>query len=101
MDSLRRAALLSIATDFLEGRLPPLEAAWALAAFEDEVPYELKSCLTAMVAVESETDDIPLGGRWELWHPDVRATEDRKHDAAQAWAEPIVRESCERLVAAL
>lgn len=101
MNSARRTKLHTIATDFLEGRLLPLEAAWALAAFEDEAPPDLKRFLKPMVGVTSETDDIPLGDRRNLWHPDVRASEDRKHDEAQAWAEPTVREMCERLIEAL
>ena len=90
-----------IAVDFLEGRLRPVEAAIALAPFEDEAPENLRQYLTSMVAVVSETDDIPLGDRRAFWHPDVRAKEDEKHDRAQVWAEPIVRETCEALVGAL
>lgn len=101
MNSARRTKLRSVATDFLEGRLSPLEAAWALAAFEDEAPHALRRFLTPMVGVASETDDIPLGHRRELWRPDVRAAEDQKHDEAQAWAEPMVRDACERLVEVL
>ena len=93
MNSARRTKLRTIATDFLEGRLLPLEAAWALAAFEDEAPDDLRRLLTPMVGVT-----IPLGHRRELWHPDVRASEGQKHDEAQAWAEPTVRAACERLV---
>jgi hypothetical protein len=101
MNLAQRTTLKAIATDFLEGRLLPLEAALALAPFEDEVPDELRACLTAMVGVASETDNIQLGHRRALWHPDVRALENRKHDEAQAWAEPMVRETCERLAEAL
>ena len=96
MNSARRTKLRTIATDFLEGRLLPLEA-----ASEDEAPDDLRRLLTPMVGVTSETDDIPLGHRRELWHPDVRASEDQKHDEAQAWAEPTVRDACERLVETL
>ena len=96
MNSARRTKLRTIATDFLEGRLLPLEAAWALAAFEDEAPDDLRRLLTPMVGVT-----IPLGHRRELWHPDVRASEGQKHDEAQAWAEPTVRDACERLVETL
>ncbi len=101
MDLAHREKLRTVATDFLEGRLSPLEAAWALASLEDEAPDDLRRLLTPMVGVTSETDDIPLGHRRALWHPDVRALEDQKHDEAQAWAEPTVRLVCERLVQAL
>ena len=92
---------LRLAVAFLRGELQPLETALALSSLEDEAPEELRDALISMVAVSSETDDIPLGERRALWHPDVRPSEDRKHDAAQAWAAPIVREACERLASAL
>jgi hypothetical protein len=101
MTQPRLSALKLIAVDFLEGRLQPLEAAVALAPFEDSGPASLKKHLTAMIAVASETDHIPLGDRRAFWHPDVRAKEDEKHDEAQAWAEPMVRETCEALAKAL
>lgn len=101
MDPDCQTALIAIARDFLKGRLSALEAAVALAPFEEEVPHDLRDSLTAMVGVASETDDIPLGDRRNLWHPEVRAREDQKHDKAQTWAEPTVRETCERLVRAL
>jgi hypothetical protein len=94
-------ALKQIAMSFIEGRASALETAIALAPFEDEVPTELRGYLTEMVGVASETDAIPLGARRELWHPDVRAREDEKHDRAQVWAEPVVRAACEGLLAAL
>jgi hypothetical protein len=98
MEPDRLAALKIIAANFLAHRLSPLEAAWALSQFEYEAPDDLRAFLTAMVAVASETDAILLGERRTLWHPDVRTQEDHKHDEAQAWAEPMVREACERLV---
>jgi hypothetical protein len=74
---------------------------YLLGSYFEEAPDDLKDPLLAMVGVESRTDDILLGHRRELWHPDVRAEQDQKHDEAQAWAEPIVREACERLLGAL
>lgn len=99
MEQKVRTALTSIAADFLEGRISALEAAVALAPFEEDVSPELRRHLTDMVAIASETDAIPLGRRRELWHPDVRAREDEKHDRAQIWAEPMVRAACEGLLA--
>ena len=101
MEQKVRTALTSIAADFLEGRISALETAVALAPFENDVSPKLRGRLTDMVAIASETDAIPLGPRRELWHPDVRAREDGKHDSAQAWAEPMVRETCRALMSAL
>jgi hypothetical protein len=101
MEQSLQTSMRSIAIAFQDGRLSALEAAVALAPFESEVSPELRDCLTDMVAVASETDAIPLGARRDLWHPDVRAHEDAKHDRAQAWAQPLVRATCERLLSAL
>jgi hypothetical protein len=101
MDAARQGELKAVAASFLSGELRPLEAALALSRFRDEVPGELQTALLSMVGVASETDDILLGHRRQLWHPDVRAKENRKHDEAQAWAEPIVRKACEHLIEAL
>jgi hypothetical protein len=98
MDPDHRAALRTIATDFLDGRMLPLETASALATLEDGAPGDLRALMTTMVAVASETDDIPLGARRELWHRDVRVREDQKHNEAQHRAEPMVREACEHLL---
>lgn len=101
MEQTTRSALKSIVGDFLDGRRSALEAAVALAPFEDAVAPELRGYLTDMVTVASETDEIPFGARRDLWHPDVRAGEDEKHDRAEAWAESMVRKTCEKLASAL
>lgn len=54
-----------------------------------------------MALVASETDAILVGSRRDFWHPEVRAREDEKHDKARAWAEPMVRATCEKLAAEL
>lgn len=101
MDGKSLNLIKAAASDFLEGRAGALETAVMLAPFRHHAPETLKHPLTTMVAVASETDDIPLGDRRALWHADVRAREDLKHDRAQAWAEPMVRQACEALIAAL
>lgn len=89
-------------TAFLNGEARPVETAVALFGYHDDSiePAALRDALLAFVAVASETDAIPLGDRRALWHPDVREAEDRKHDAAQAWAHPIVEQACLQIVAA-
>jgi len=91
-----------LAWDFLEGRLEPLEAAVALSGYAHENPPQaLYDAFTSFVVIASETDDVPLGERRMLWHPDVRAKEDQKHDRAQAWARPMVEEACTQILAVL
>ena len=101
MDTDKRAELRRLVTAYLIGELQPLETALALSAYEAEAPDDIREPLMEMVGVASETDDILLGPRRSLWHPEVRAKEDQKHDKAQAWAAPIVQSACERLIMAL
>jgi hypothetical protein len=92
----------SIAQAFLRGDTPPLETALALSPFYQlEHRADLEKPLQAFVAVASETDAIPLGERRTLWHPNVKALEDAKHDRAQDWARSIVARACEQLLAAI
>ena len=91
-----------LAKGFLGGDLRPIEAAVALNAYgpEDSADPAYAAFLT-MNVISSETDAIPLSERRELWHPDVRAAEDAKHDRAQAWAHPMVTEACLQILALL
>lgn len=93
------AEVQRLAKSFLAGELTPLAAAWTLSQFESQDhPSAADEPLLALLAVASETDDIPLGERRRFWHPDVRSTEDAKHDRAQAWARPIVEKACLQLL---
>jgi hypothetical protein len=86
----------------LNGKLPPLEAALAIKAFAfGDHPAAADIPFDTLAAVESETDAIPLGERRDLWHPDVRVAEDRKHDQAQEWARPLVERACRQLLDAI
>jgi hypothetical protein len=91
-----------IANDFLAGEIEPLEAALALDAWSEiGKDADIRRPFLTICAITSETDAIPLGERRNLWHPDVRAAEDAKHDRAQEWARPLLTEACHDLLAAL
>jgi len=90
-----------IASDYLERRINPIEAALALMPLLDDLTAVPDTILSTFIAISSETDAIPLGERRTLWHPDVRAVEDAKHDRAQEWARGLMNDACPALVAEL
>jgi hypothetical protein len=101
MDAYTKDVLRALAAAYLRGERLPLETALELAKNEDDAPSSIQQALTDCVMVASETDAIPLGERRAFWHADVRNQEDQRHDEAQAWAAPIVRQACEDLIALL
>jgi hypothetical protein len=101
-DDWRVTQVAKLAAAFLKGEAEPLETATSIHStlHWDDAPEDLKGSLLTITGVVSETDDILLGERRQLWHPEVRAKEDQKHDEAQIWAAPIVTDACERIIAA-
>lgn len=94
------AEVQHLAATFLRGEITAIEAAVRLSRYRHSgLPKALDEYLDVMMLVDSETDAIPFGERRELWHPDARADEDKKHDDAQAWARPLVEEACKNLIA--
>lgn len=51
-----------------------------------------------IIAVESETDDLPIGRLRELWHPDFVGEKDQEIARCEAlWGQQI-RAACERIL---
>jgi len=99
MSPWQRNKAREIAAAYLQGEMLPLETALELYShLSDDLPGDLQEVLLSITFVVSETDAIYLGERRQLWHPDVKAKEDRKHDEAQTRFAPIVRDACEQLV---
>jgi len=95
-----RNEIRKIATAFLAGESLPLESALTVRALiTDDCPLE--EARQIVTCVVSETDDILLDDRRQLWHADVRDAESDKHDRAQEWARPLIQQACEQLLAAL
>src|SRR5579862_4736584 len=83
-----------LAKAYLDGGMNPIEAAIALDGYRDALSMIPDAVLDVFLAISSETDAILLGESRKLWHPDVRAAQDLKHDRAQAWARPLVDKAC-------
>jgi hypothetical protein len=83
-------AMLSGVTSFIEG-------ARTLAGLRFSAGLERDPDLTVFVAIDSETDALPMGDVRKLWNPDALAKLQPEIDRAEAWAREGGLEACERL----
>ncbi len=87
-----------LARDMLSGKLSYIEGAppiWRLASsarLDDNDPD-----LRTIVAIDSETDDFPIGAVRELWDPQALQKMQPDFDRAEKWAQEVGREACESL----
>ena len=62
---------VQIARSVLSGQLTAIEACWLLCPMVHRAPAIVTEAdYKLIIAVESETDDLPIGRLRELWHPD-------------------------------
>lgn len=92
--------MLASANACLAGEIGPIETARALSGFRgnDEVLDEI---LLIFVAVDSETDTLPLGNVRQHWNPVALEREDAKIAEAEAWCREMVADACRDLIKAL
>ena len=98
-DSQRRKAR-DVAQSLLDGRITALQAARALVslAHTDAVPDVSDRRL--IIAVESETDDLPVGEVRNLWAPSALQEKDIEIARAEGLYRDDLLHACERIVIA-
>ena len=89
-----------VAQSLLDGRITVLEAARALVslAHTDAVPDVADRRL--IIAVESETDDLPVGEVRNLWAPDALKEKDIEIARAEALYRDDLLQAARRIVIA-
>jgi hypothetical protein len=94
-----RDQLQRIARSVLNKEIGILDAASALLPLFRRLPETVpEEDFKFVVAIESETDDLPLGRVRELWHPDALAEKDREiRRCEELWGEQF-RAVCERIL---
>jgi anthranilate phosphoribosyltransferase len=92
--------MLAKATAFLEGQAGPIETARSLAAFRGK-DENLDELLLTFVAVDSETDALPLGDVRKLWDAEALKRRDIEIAKAEAWCCEMVSGACRDLVTTL
>lgn len=75
-----RTEIADTAQAMLDGKLAYIEGCRLICSLLEPARLErLEKPFVVFVAVESETDTVPIGGARERWHPDA------KHRLAQDW----------------
>jgi hypothetical protein len=95
-----RAKAVALAGEILSGTLGILEGARLLSAhrFHVGVPEDDPD-FTSFVAIDSETDALPIGRSRMQWAPEVLAEKDLEIARAEQWARGFGLESCRNVVA--
>jgi hypothetical protein len=94
----QRRLVASIAQKVLDGELGVIEGAREIIGLDGiALPVDDQD-LMRMVAVDSETDALPLGRVRELWAPEVLERKDEEIRRAEEWARGFAWEAFRRLV---
>ena len=93
-----RQEIGSTAATILSGALSFIEGARKLSRLRFAADLEDDADLITFVAIDSETDALPLGEVRKLWRADALSNLQSEIDKAQEWARNIGQASCERLV---
>jgi len=96
------AGALKTARACLSGQLGAIEASWALAGFvHGHKQFVSTEDRNLFVAVQSETDDLPVGSLKTNWHPDFLPAKLEQVTQYEAAIVNQVKDACERLVGSL
>ena len=99
MQSDPKESAVLIARSLLGGRLGVLDAAWALCPLVHSDPtIASKEERNLLIAMESETDHLPVGRIRQEWHPDFLPEKDREiARCEELWRAPLCA-ACERIL---
>jgi hypothetical protein len=93
---------LATAKAFLNGQIGAIDACWALSLLVNDIEHFVSQAdRNLFVAVESETDDLPVSNLKENWHPQFLPAKLEQLAKYEAAVSSEVRDACERLVATL
>jgi hypothetical protein len=97
--ALQRRQVAKIAAQMLAGNLGMIEGARLLAGLRHEVEVgEDDPDFLMFVAIESETDHLPVGQEREMWAPESLARKDLEISRAESYAREDAVEACRNLV---
>jgi hypothetical protein len=95
----KRSELVAKARQVLGGNLGIIEGYRALVALGNEADIEhLDEDFLTLIAVDSETDALPVGPERRLWDSEALRAQDRAIEDAEALYAEAVHRACERLV---
>lgn len=95
----RRKLALEIAQNLLEQEISAVEAVRALVPLIRVDPTLVsREDRKAMMGIESEVEDLPVGRAREVWHPDALLEKDKEIEKCERLYGDSVKSVCERLV---
>lgn len=99
MNPTSKARIEQIARSVLADQLSILEACRLIRPLVQETPEVVTNeDYNLIVAIESETDDLPIGRLRELWHPDFLPEKDSEIARCEAlWRKQVI-DACERIL---
>jgi hypothetical protein len=91
-----RAQILAVAKQLLTGQLDVITAARRLSALHDDAEPEIREALVGFVAIDSETDTLPIGEVRQYWRLDALERKDREiAQAEQCYRDTAVKDAAE------
>lgn len=97
-----RAKIVTTAKEMLAGRCSYIGGSRIIGDLVRRARVEqLNNPFDVFVAIDSETDTIPLGPVRDLWQPEALVTMAPSWDKSEEWARQYGEEACRRAVALL
>jgi hypothetical protein len=94
-----RKRVVETAQSMLDGQLNFLEGARMLSDLRNEAAVrDDDSDFMTFVAIDSETDDLPIGAVRQHWSKEVLDKLDPEYKEAEVWAKKFGSEACESLI---
>lgn len=91
--------ILQIAQRFLDGKIGVIEVSRLLVSVESSLSKDDKILdIMFFVAIDSETDHLPIGSVRAHWDPQRLIEKDKEFEAVEAYYASESREVCSRLI---
>jgi hypothetical protein len=92
---------IAVARRILAGEIGLIEGCRALSSMRWELWDDVRDRFIPFVAIDSETDDLPIGAVRDLWQPDALARKDLEISRCEQLYRKQVAEACMALIESL
>jgi hypothetical protein len=97
---LARDKLGEALSQMMGGNLSFIEGSRIVNGLTEAAGYDrLSEPFVAFVAIDSETDAVPIGKVRDLWHPDAVAKHTDEWCQSEAWAKQVGEPACREALA--
>jgi len=92
------ARVLEIARELVAGKMGTIEASRTLSSFRHQVEPDLMSLFQDFVAIDSETDALPIGSVRAEWTRESLAIKDAEIASCEQFYHPLALKACVELI---